>query len=85
MASGTPRGVGYSTVDGADITGGGDGARVVVTGNAICPKSEQTFDRFFDTSVFVRPARGDYGNAPKDVFRGQESTTGIFRCSRSSR
>ncbi len=70
MASGTPLGVSYSTVDGADITGGGDGARVNVTGKAILPKSEQTFDRFFDTSVFARPARGDFGNAPKDVFRG---------------
>ncbi len=70
MASGTPLGVNYTTVDGADITGGGDGARINVTGKAILPKSEQTFDRFFDTSVFARPARGDFGNAPKDVFRG---------------
>ena len=70
MASGTPQGISYSTVDGADITGGGDGARVNVTGNANLPKSEQTFDRFFNTSVFTRPAKGDAGNAPKDVFRG---------------
>ncbi len=70
MASGTPRDIGYSTVDGADITGGGDGGRVIITGNANLPKSEQTFDRFFNTSVFERPARGDFGNAPKDVFRG---------------
>lgn len=70
LASGTPRDIGYSTVDGADITGGGDGGRVIVTGKAVLPKSEQTFDRFFNTSVFARPARGDFGNAPKDVFRG---------------
>lgn len=70
MASGTPRDVGYSTVDGADITGGGDGARINVTGKAILPKSERTFDRFFNTSVFARPAKGDFGNAPKDIFRG---------------
>ena len=70
MASGTPRDVGYSTTDGADITGGGDGARVNVTGKAILPKSEQTFDRFFNTSVFARPAKGDFGNAPRDIFRG---------------
>ncbi len=70
MASGTPRDVSYSTVDGADITGGGDGARVNVTAKAPLPKSEQTFDRFFNTSAFARPARGDFGNAPKDVFRG---------------
>lgn len=70
MASGTPRGVSYTTVDGADITGGGDGTRVNVTGNAILSKDERTFDRFFNTSVFTRPARGDFGNAPKDIFRG---------------
>ena len=70
MASGTPRDVGYSTVDGADITGGGDGARINVTGKAILPKGSQTFDRFFNTSAFARPARGDFGNAPKDIFRG---------------
>jgi hypothetical protein len=70
VASGTPRDVGYSTVDGADITGGGDGARIIVTGNAVLPKSERTFDTFFNTGVFARPARGDFGNAPKDIFRG---------------
>jgi hypothetical protein len=69
MASGTPRDIGSSTVDGEDITGGGDGARVNVKGKAILPKSEQTFERFFNTSVFARPARGDFGNAPKDIFR----------------
>ncbi len=70
MASGTPRDINYSTVDGADITGGGDGSRVVVTGKAVIPKSERTFDRFFNTAVFERPAVGTFGNAPKDVFRG---------------
>ena len=69
MASGTPRDVSYSTTDGADITGGGDGARVNVTGKAILPKGDRTFDRFFNTSVFARPSRGDFGNAPKDIFR----------------
>ncbi|MBC8164326.1 MAG: TonB-dependent receptor [Bryobacteraceae bacterium] len=70
MASGTPRDVGYSTVDGADITGGGDGARINVTDSAILSKSDRTFNRFFNTSVFSRPGRGDFGNAPKDIFRG---------------
>ena len=57
-------------MDGADITGGGDGARINVTANANLPKSEQTFDRFFNTNAFARPARGDFGNAPKDIYRG---------------
>jgi len=70
MVSGTPQGISYSTVDGADITGGGDGARVMVNGSAILSKGDRTFDRFFNTSVFARPERGNAGNAPKDVFRG---------------
>ncbi len=69
FASGTPSGVGFGTVDGADITGGGDGARIIVTGKAQLPRGERTFDRFFGTTVFRRPAKGDFGNAPKDVFR----------------
>ncbi len=70
IASGTPRDVPFSTVDGADITGGGDGSRVNVIAKAPLPKGNQTFDRFFNTSAFARPARGDFGNAPKDIFRG---------------
>jgi hypothetical protein len=69
FASGTPRGISYSTTDSADITGGGDGARVNVTGKAQLPHGQRTFNRWFDTSVFARPKQGDYGNAPKDVFR----------------
>ncbi|MEP7366607.1 MAG: hypothetical protein ABI972_25395, partial [Acidobacteriota bacterium] len=70
MASGTPRDLPYSTVDGADITGGGDGARVNVIADPQLSKSERTFDRNFNTNAFARPAKGDFGNAPKDVFRG---------------
>ena len=70
MASGFPTGVGFSTVDNADITGGGDGNRINVRGPAALPSGEQTFARWFNPTVFSRPARGDFGNAPKDVFRG---------------
>lgn len=70
MASGTPRGIGLSTVDNADITGGGDGVRVNVIDKAPIPTSERTFDRYFNTKAFARPARGDFGNAPRDVLRG---------------
>lgn len=69
FVSGQPSGVGFSTTDGADITGGGDGARIVVTGKAQLPHGQRTFYRWFDTSVFRRPAQGDWGNAPKDVIR----------------
>jgi hypothetical protein len=70
FASGFPLGVTYSTTDNADITGGGDGARVNVTGKAQLPFGDRSFYRFFDTTVFSRPAKGDFGNAPKDIFRG---------------
>ena len=68
--SGQPLGITLTTTDNADITGGGDGARVVMLQNPILAKSDQTFYRFFNTSAFGRPAKGTYGNAPKDVIRG---------------
>jgi hypothetical protein len=70
FVSGQPSGIGLSTTEGADLTGGGDGQRVVVTGKAQLPHGERTFDGWFNTAVFARPAKGDPGNAPKDVFRG---------------
>ena len=70
FVSGTPLGVGYSTTDNADITGGGDGGRINITGDPRLPHGEREFARWFETSVFARPARGDFGNAPKDVVRG---------------
>lgn len=79
FVSGTPAGVGFSTVDGSDITGGGDGARIMITGNAILPKDKRVNAQlangligtplWFNTSVFARPVPGNFGNAPKDVLR----------------
>ena len=70
FVSGVPLGIGLTTTDGADIPGGGDGARVVMLANPVLPKSERTFNRYFNTDAFGRPARGTFGNAPKDVIRG---------------
>ncbi|MEK7409469.1 MAG: hypothetical protein AAB225_30760 [Acidobacteriota bacterium] len=70
FASGMPSGVGFSTTDGADLTGGADGQRIIVTGKAQLPHGERNLMRMFNTSVFARPARLDPGNAPKDVWRG---------------
>jgi hypothetical protein len=70
FVSGRPAGVGFSTVDGTDMTGGGDGQRIIVTGKAQLPFGERSFSRWFNTSVFARPPRDNPGNAPKDVFRG---------------
>jgi hypothetical protein len=70
FVSGAPQQISYSTVDGADITGGGDGSRVFVTGPATLPKDQRTFTQFFNTAVFRRPAQGTIGNEPREVYRG---------------
>jgi hypothetical protein len=73
FVSGSPRGIGLSLSDGADLTGGGDGTSVVLTGPAILDKGDRTFDRYFNTSVFARPALGTVGSgaaATRYAFRG---------------
>jgi hypothetical protein len=70
FASGLPQGVGFSTTDNADITGGGDAARVDLIADPIIPRGERTFFRQFNTEAFGRPARGTFGTAAKDLFRG---------------
>jgi hypothetical protein len=67
---GSPMGIGYSLISGADVTGGGDGSHVVVTGQAVLPAGQRTLARYFNTGVFQAPLVGTIGNAPKDVFRG---------------
>jgi hypothetical protein len=68
--SGTPARIGFSLADGADLTGGGDGQRIMQSGNAVLAKSDRTFYRYFDTSVFARPALGSVGTAPLISYRG---------------
>lgn len=71
MVSGVPLGIGFTTTTGADITGSPtNGARIVVTGNPILPKSERMFYRFFNTGVFQVPAKGTIGNAARTLIRG---------------
>ena len=46
---------------------------MVITGPAMLSKGARTFDRFFETGVFARPARGSYGSgggASRYAFRG---------------
>jgi hypothetical protein len=69
FSSGTPSGISFTTTDNADITGGGDGARVVMLQNPILGRDGRGFDRWFNPKAFGRPASGSAGNAPKDVFR----------------
>ncbi len=65
--SGTPATIGLSTVQGTDLTGGGDGQRVNVVGN---PNSTgSTFYQWFNTAAFAAPGKGDPGNASKNSVR----------------
>lgn len=70
LASGTPLGINFSRTDGVDRHGGGDAPRVNVIANPVLPRSERSFDRWFNTDAFAAPGVGDFGNAPRDVFRG---------------
>jgi hypothetical protein len=70
FSSGLPQGISLSTTDGADITGGGDGVRTIVTGPVQLGRGDRGFSRWFNTGAFARPARGDYGNAPVFPYRG---------------
>jgi len=54
LVSGTPYGITLNT-SGIDLTGGGDGARAVVTANPVLPKNKRTVTQYFDTSAFVLP------------------------------
>src|SRR5262249_18478223 len=54
----------------ADITGSAEGWRPVVVGNPVLPRSQRTFEHWFNTAAFARPVLGDHGNAPAVVARG---------------
>ncbi|NOT63863.1 MAG: TonB-dependent receptor plug domain-containing protein, partial [Acidobacteria bacterium] len=77
LVSGRPAGITFSTTDGQNITGGGDGARVVILKPAVLDEKKEGTNsngtlgtvQWLDKSAFGRPALGDRGNAPKDVFR----------------
>ncbi|HZQ45308.1 MAG TPA: TonB-dependent receptor [Acidobacteriaceae bacterium] len=60
--SGSPHSISYSTADSVNMTGGGDGARVVLTGDPMA-KAPRTFLQYFDTSVVQRPTTGAYDTA----------------------
>jgi hypothetical protein len=75
FASGAPREVGtgtvaFTTVDGADITAGGDPVRVVVVGDPNLSRGNRGLTGWFDTSVVKRPGPGDFGNASRLPVRG---------------
>ena len=61
--SGTPAAISFSTIQGTDLTGGGDGQRVNVVGDPNAHGS--TFYSWFNTAAFAVPGKGDPGNAGK--------------------
>jgi hypothetical protein len=67
-ATGLPHPINFSTSDGADIAGGGDGVRA----NLVGPVSSggSTFYHWFNANAFARPPQGYYGNAPVYPFYG---------------
>ena len=65
FGTGRPAGVTFSTSDSADILGGGDPGTVRVTCDPNLSRGQRTEERWFDTSCFARPARGDEGNASR--------------------
>jgi hypothetical protein len=68
--SGAPAGFSFSTSNGADLIGGGDGQRVVLTCNPEISKSKQTFTQYFNTGCISEPPVGYIGNAPRTAFYG---------------
>ncbi len=67
FVSGTPASISFTTVQGTDLAGGGDGQRVVVTGDPNAHGS--TFNAWFDPTVFALPPGGSAGNASKNSVR----------------
>jgi hypothetical protein len=70
FASGNPRAISLATTDNADISGGGDGQRVLVIAAPQLPRGDRTFSRWFNTDAFARPAKGTFGNAAATSYRG---------------
>lgn len=67
FAMGTPTTPGYTTVDSVDLTGGGDGIRMVMNGNPNLTSGDRTFNRWFNTGAFLRPAKGTIGNMQRNA------------------
>lgn len=65
--TGAPFTPGFTTTDGANISGSSDGARVLVVGN---PKAAAQPGYFYNTAAFGRPAPETFGNAGTNVVYG---------------
>ena len=75
MASGLPQPISVGTVQGIDLTGGGDGVRPNVIALPQLSHGSRTFNRWFNTAAFVMPnlpngTTVDPGNASVYPIRG---------------
>jgi hypothetical protein len=59
--AGLPYTPGFSTSDGADITGSTEGARIDVVGNPNLPGDKRNFFTNFNAAAFARPAKSTFG------------------------
>lgn len=70
FASGFPSGISFAYSDGVDRTGGGDAQRVWMRENPLLSRDARSLSRWFNTNAFGAPGRLEFGDAPRDVFRG---------------
>jgi hypothetical protein len=68
FASGTPTAVGFSSTALPDVSGSSIGARINVIGSPNA--APHTFNEWFNTAAFAVPAKGTFGNAAVNSFRG---------------
>jgi hypothetical protein len=83
FVTGTPVAVAFTTTDGTDETGGGDGQHINVVGNGNA--NAHTFSQWFNTAAFARPGLNDPGNAASTTRATPVSTTGIWHFPSGSR
>lgn len=76
--SGVPTSISLSTTNSENITGGGDGAKVIRTGNAVLPKSQRTFNQYFNTSVWALPSVYTPGSALTSNYIGNGWTPEVY-------
>ena len=68
--TGRPRNVTFATTRAVDFTGTpSQGPRLQHIAAAILPKSERTFERYFNTGAFILPEVGTFGNMARYVIR----------------
>ena len=70
FATGLPYPINLNTTNGENITGGGDGARVVITGPVQLSPGNRGFNEWFNTASVALPAVGYAGDASVYPFSG---------------